>query len=245
MPGRRGSRYRFDLALGVTDGLPPPWGSVRRRPPGMGAGVPTGLGLPEFGAKRAAHRFEDPFAPMFDFAWSEIALIAAVALVVIGPKDLPIALRAISGFVKKARRMAGEFQTHVDEMMRDADLKDVKDSLNQIRNFDFRGTVEKAIDPDHSLRNTFAGNPLEPSTSSGGNLGASDSGTGDLADGDVLVSDAAPDEHLPDPEPPPPVRVDAPAFIPPALVPFVEGSKPPPPPPPFIPPAAMLQRPPG
>ena len=96
---------------------------------------------------------------MFDFAWSEIALIAAVALVVIGPKDLPIALRAISGFVKKARRMAGEFQTHVDEMMRDADLKDVKDSFNQIRNFDFRSTVEKAIDPDHTLRDTFSGNP--------------------------------------------------------------------------------------
>jgi sec-independent protein translocase protein TatB len=173
-----------------------------------------------------------------------------VALVVIGPKDLPIALRAISGFVKKARRMAGEFQTHVDEMMRDADLKDVKDSLNQIRNFDFRGTVEKAIDPDYSLRNTFAGNPLEPSTTSHGNLGAGNFGTSEHADGDVLVSEAAPDEHVSDqdgaePEPPPPVRVDAPAFIPPALVPFVDGPKAPPPPPPFIPPAGMLQRPPG
>ena len=47
---------------------------------------------------------------MFDFAWSEIALIAAVALVVIGPKDLPVAIRAISGFVKKARGMASEFR---------------------------------------------------------------------------------------------------------------------------------------
>src|SRR5580658_1900178 len=106
---------------------------------------------------------------MFDFAWSEIAIIAAVALVVIGPKDLPVALRAISGFVKKARRMAGEFQTHVDEMMRDADLKDVKDSLNEIRNFDFRGTVEKAIDPDHSLRDTFSGLP-SPSTATVGEI---------------------------------------------------------------------------
>jgi sec-independent protein translocase protein TatB len=167
---------------------------------------------------------------MFDFAWSEIALIAAVALVVIGPKDLPVALRAISGFVKKARRMAGEFQTHVDEMMREADLKDVKDSLNQIRNFDFRGTVEKAIDPDHTLRDTFSGNPLEPSTST---------------TGETAVSEPVPDEHLPEPEPPPPpARVDAPAFIPPSLVPFVDGPTPPEPPPPFIPPGGMLQRPP-
>jgi sec-independent protein translocase protein TatB len=166
---------------------------------------------------------------MFDFAWSEIALIAAVALVVIGPKDLPVALRAISGFVKKARRMAGEFQTHVDEMMRDADLKDVKDSLNQIRNFDFRGTVEKTIDPDHSLRDTFSGNPLEPSTT---------------ASGEIVASEPVPDEHVPEPEPPPPAKVDAPAFVPPALVPFVDGPPAPLPPPSFIPPGAMLQRPP-
>jgi sec-independent protein translocase protein TatB len=171
---------------------------------------------------------------MFDFAWSEIALIAGVALVVIGPKDLPVALRAVSGFVKKARRMAGEFQTHVDEMMRDADLKDVKDSFNQIRNFDFRSTVEKAIDPDHSLRDTFSGNPLEPT----------------VATGEAAVSEPVSEEHEPEPEQSPPLRVEAPPFIPPALVPFVDGPEPPEPPPPFIPPsfnpdAAMLQRPPA
>src|ERR1700689_3418491 len=122
---------------------------------------------------------------MFDFAWSEIALIAGVALVVIGPKDLPVALRAISGFVKKARRMAGEFQTHVDEMMREADLKDVKDSINQIRNFDFRSTVERAIDPDHSLRNTFPGTPLEPAPTVSGTAN----------DGEAAVSEPVPDEY--------------------------------------------------
>jgi sec-independent protein translocase protein TatB len=170
---------------------------------------------------------------MFDFAWSEIALIAGVALVVIGPKDLPVALRAVSGFVKKARRMAGEFQTHVDEMMRDADLKDVKDSINQIRNFDFRSTVEQAVDPDHSLRNTFTSNPLDMAATSSGRAGA----------GDAVISEPVADEYDTVPEPPPPIRVAAPPFIPPALVPFVLGPSPPEPPPPFIPPAAMLQRP--
>jgi sec-independent protein translocase protein TatB len=169
---------------------------------------------------------------MFDFAWSEIALIAGVALVVIGPKDLPVALRAVSGFVKKARRMAGEFQTHVDEMMRDADLKDVKDTLSEIRNFDFRGTVEKAIDPDRSLRDTFSGNPLAPTTVSS------------IAEAEPAVSEPVPDEYdVAEPEPAAPLRITAPPFIPPALVPFIDGPKPPEPPPPFIPPAAMLQRP--
>src|SRR5580704_9366969 len=153
---------------------------------------------------------------MFDFAWSEIALIAGVALVVIGPKDLPVALRAVSGFVKKARRMAGEFQTHVDEMMRDADLKDVKDSINQIRNFDFRSTVEQAIDPDHSLRNTFNSNPMDMAATSPGTAGA----------GEATASEPVPDEYDQEPEPPSPVRVAAPPFIPPALVPFVLGPTP-------------------
>jgi sec-independent protein translocase protein TatB len=55
---------------------------------------------------------------MFDFAWSEIALIALVALIAIGPKDMPVAMRAVTGMIKKARRMAAEFQGHVDEMRR-------------------------------------------------------------------------------------------------------------------------------
>ena len=212
-----GSRYPSISPGNGRRALAHPGPTGGRRDPDQGQ---RGWGSRDLGLRGRPHRSEDPFAPMFDFAWSEIALIAGVALVVIGPKDLPVALRAISGFVKKARRMAGEFQTHVDEMMRDADLKDVKDSFNQIRNFDFRGTVEKAIDPDHSLRNTFAGNPLEPSTTSTGTVGPASSPTATSWSAKPL-----PDEHLPEPEPPPPVRVAAPPFIPPALVPFVDGPK--------------------
>ena len=101
---------------------------------------------------------------MFDFAWSEFALIAVVAMIAIGPKDMPAAIRAVTGWVKKARRMAAEFQTHVDEMVREADLSEVRASINEIRNFDIRGEFEKTIDADGSIRATFASNPLEPTT---------------------------------------------------------------------------------
>jgi sec-independent protein translocase protein TatB len=101
---------------------------------------------------------------MFDFAWSEFALIAVVAMIAIGPKDMPAAIRAVTGWVKKARRMAAEFQTHVDEMVREADLSEVRASINEIRNFDIRGQLEKTIDADGSIRATLASNPLEPST---------------------------------------------------------------------------------
>ena len=89
---------------------------------------------------------------MFDFSWSQIMLIGVVALILIGPKDLPIALRAISNLVKKARAMASEFHTHVDDLMKDADLKDVRDQFKGIRNFDIRSEIEKAVDPDRSIR---------------------------------------------------------------------------------------------
>jgi sec-independent protein translocase protein TatB len=99
---------------------------------------------------------------MFDFAWSEIALIGVVALIAIGPKDLPVAMRTMAQMVKKARRMASEFQTHVDDLMREANLDEVRQQINEIRNFDIKGQIERAVDADGSLRQTLASNPLMP-----------------------------------------------------------------------------------
>src|SRR5277367_6413646 len=94
---------------------------------------------------------------MFDFAWSEILLIGAVALIAIGPKDMPAAIRTVSGMIKKARRMAAEFQTHVDEMVREADLGDVKKAFSDIPSL-----LEKHVDPDRSIRSTFEEDPFKP-----------------------------------------------------------------------------------
>jgi len=63
---------------------------------------------------------------MFDIGWSELVVIAIVALVVIGPKDLPQAFRVAGQWMAKARLMAHEFQSHIDEMMRQADVDDMK-----------------------------------------------------------------------------------------------------------------------
>jgi sec-independent protein translocase protein TatB len=92
---------------------------------------------------------------MFDFAWTEIALIGVVALVAIGPKDLPVAIKTVAEMVKKARRMAGEFQGHFDEMVREANLGDVRSQINELRNFDVKGAIEKAIDGDGTIRSSF------------------------------------------------------------------------------------------
>ncbi len=99
---------------------------------------------------------------MFDFAWSEIMLIGIVGLIFIGPKDMPTAIRAITDLLKKGRKLAGEFQTHVDEMVRDADLGEARDSLRQLRSMNLRGQVMKALDGDGSIRRTLVENPLSP-----------------------------------------------------------------------------------
>lgn len=97
---------------------------------------------------------------MFDFAWSELALIGVVALVAIGPKDMPVAIKAVAGLVKKARRMAGEFQTHVEDLLKEADLSDVKKDFSALRQFNLRDTMTRAVDPDGSLRATMSEHPF-------------------------------------------------------------------------------------
>jgi sec-independent protein translocase protein TatB len=69
---------------------------------------------------------------MFDIAWSEMVVIGAVALIAIGPKDLPKALRAVGAMTAKARRMAAEFQDHFREAMREAELESVRQEVANI-----------------------------------------------------------------------------------------------------------------
>ena len=80
---------------------------------------------------------------MFDIAWSEMVLIGAVALVVIGPKDLPKALRTVGQTVARVRRMASEFQGQFNEAMREAELSDLKKQVE-----DVGGSVSNSLNTD-------------------------------------------------------------------------------------------------
>ena len=72
---------------------------------------------------------------MFDFGvgYSEIFVLALIAIVVIGPKDLPKVLRAFGRTMSKVRGMASEFQGHVDVAMKEAGLDDVKKDLQALK----------------------------------------------------------------------------------------------------------------
>jgi sec-independent protein translocase protein TatB len=171
---------------------------------------------------------------MLGLDWTELALIAVVAVVIIGPKDLPEAVRGIAKGIQKLRRMAGDFQTQVDEVVREAKLEDVRSQINEIRNFDFRSVVEKEVDKDGSLRKTFTedpiGNPLKDAWES--------------KPGEHGATVTPPPTPQPDAAAPP-APPSAPAFVPPG----VAAAMPPPPmpmpaplpaaaPPAFVPPAA-------
>lgn len=98
---------------------------------------------------------------MFDIAWSEMLVIGAVALVVIGPKDLPKALRSVGEAVGKIRRMASEFQGQFNDAMREAELHDIKKQVEEVG-----GSVQAAtkvdFNPIQTIRDELKGPAAAP-----------------------------------------------------------------------------------
>ncbi|WP_445678582.1 Sec-independent protein translocase protein TatB [Radicibacter daui] len=82
---------------------------------------------------------------MLDIGWSELLVVAGVALVVIGPKDLPRALHTAGKWVRRARSVATDFQRTVDRMMEEADLAEANEDLKKIRRFDPRAEIGKMV----------------------------------------------------------------------------------------------------
>ncbi|RYX92676.1 MAG: twin-arginine translocase subunit TatB [Bradyrhizobiaceae bacterium] len=70
---------------------------------------------------------------MFDIGWSELVVIGVVALIAIGPKELPGVLRMVGQWMGKARRMASEFQGQFNEAMREAEMADVKKAFDDVK----------------------------------------------------------------------------------------------------------------
>src|SRR5215470_16031166 len=88
---------------------------------------------------------------LLDFGWSELMLIGIVALVVIGPKDLPKALRVAGFWVRKARTLSREFQSSVEQMVREAELDEVREQLKKASEIDIDKEFRQTVDPTGSL----------------------------------------------------------------------------------------------
>ena len=82
---------------------------------------------------------------MFNASWSELLIIAVVALVVIGPKDLPRAMRAVGRWTGRAKRMSSDFQRQLNEVVREAELEDVKHQLGELRKLDPTSEIKTSL----------------------------------------------------------------------------------------------------
>jgi sec-independent protein translocase protein TatB len=111
---------------------------------------------------------------MFDIGWGELLLIGIVALIAIGPKELPGALRTLGQWMGKLRRMASEFQGQFHEAMREAELADLKKQVDEMTtqaqsyaNFDPVGEVRKEFEStQQQIESAMSSQPAADTSSS-------------------------------------------------------------------------------
>lgn len=87
---------------------------------------------------------------MLDMSWGEVLVIGAVALIVIGPKDLPKALRTVGKMTSQVRKMAGEFQNQFNEAMREAELDEIKKTVSGLK--DDVSSLNTSFNPIQTVR---------------------------------------------------------------------------------------------
>ena len=92
---------------------------------------------------------------MLDIGWPELFLIAVVTIIVVGPKELPRVVRTVSGMIRKVRGLAGEFQSTLDDMAREADLEDIKQEIERVSKVDVADEFKATFDPSGEMDGAF------------------------------------------------------------------------------------------
>lgn len=88
---------------------------------------------------------------MFDIGWQELFIIAVLGIIIVGPKDLPHALRTVTKWLRKARAMSRDFQSGLDDMVRESELDDVKRQIDGAADYDISKEIENTIDPTGAI----------------------------------------------------------------------------------------------
>ena len=129
---------------------------------------------------------------MFDIGWSEILIIAVVAIVVVGPKDLPRMLRAFGKTLGQVRRTANDFKRQFDDALREAereaDLADTRKTLQSITTMNPLADIKKDLDQTMRQATSAGGGPSQV---------AGSTGTADAASTPAIVAAGAPEPGSP------------------------------------------------
>ena len=139
---------------------------------------------------------------MFDISWSHLLAIAVVALLVIGPKDLPRVLRALGRWAGKARAIAREFQSSIDQMIRESELDEVRKEVEQVAQTDVAHEIRMSADPKGELQTSLESGLTDAVNHPAGTTAAP--GTGETIA--QPVETAAHTEGAPSAEPEPPAK---------------------------------------
>jgi len=103
---------------------------------------------------------------MFDIGWSEMAVIAVVALIVLGPKEIPNALKTAAHWMRTARKLAREFQSGVDQIVREAELDEARKTVQQASGLNIGKEIEKVVDPTGEAKRALNAAPSKPTVTS-------------------------------------------------------------------------------
>jgi sec-independent protein translocase protein TatB len=137
---------------------------------------------------------------VFDLAWSEMGIVLLVALLVLGPKEMPRLARDLGRWVGKARALAREFQRSLEDMAREAELDDVKKQIDEagreLRRPQLTKRLEREVDPDGDLRGAF---DVEGERNAAGSGGAKADARGVSPHASNAEETAAPVERRPAP----------------------------------------------
>ena len=93
---------------------------------------------------------------MLDIGWTEILVITVVALFIVGPKDIPKALRTVGIWLGKLKSLSREFQNTVEDAVRESELDEVKKQIESAKN-DFTKGMTETIDSEGELTEMLRG----------------------------------------------------------------------------------------
>lgn len=92
---------------------------------------------------------------MFDIGWVELFVIGSITLLVVGPTDIPRVFRAVMQALGKMRSLAYGFRASIDDMVREAELDEVKKTITETVPDDLNSDIQNMIDPDGKLQASF------------------------------------------------------------------------------------------
>jgi sec-independent protein translocase protein TatB len=135
---------------------------------------------------------------MFDLSWSHIGLFIVIALLVLGPKELPNAIRTGAQLLRTGRKLAGEFRSGMGELMREAELEETRQSIKQAVTEGLDKTLEEHVDSTGELKTALespgveaAGEPVQ-AISPGDSKPAELPGPPNLASANIVINDPPP-----------------------------------------------------